>query len=289
MGLVMHGHEDVEAQTRRTALLSSQHVSPKTLFERLKKAVIKEQRLLIAVSLAVLLLNVPYGRTLLYPFMLFSTWVHEMCHGMAALLVGGSIDELIIYQDGSGVAYTRIPDDELYSLRRVIVASAGYVGTSLAGGMLLIFRRTRRGPRVGLLTLSMLILLSCTLYVRSFFGIAVLIPMALCLMAAGWLLSDSAAGAVYAFMAVTCCLNAVLSIQELFGSDNWTVGGEPSTTDAHTVANFMYWPYWIIASMWFVFAIFCCLVGLIFGWDPSDPDDPEDPSGFCGAGSGVYS
>jgi len=96
MGLVMHGHEDVEAQTRRTALLSSQHASPKTLFERLKKAVIKEQRLLIAVSLAVLLLNVPYGRTLLYPFMLFSTWVHEMCKCTTKIIMSGFINVSIV-------------------------------------------------------------------------------------------------------------------------------------------------------------------------------------------------
>jgi hypothetical protein len=197
-------------------------------------------------------------------------------HGMAAILCGGSIDELMIYKDGSGVAYTRLPDDEWYSFRRVIVASAGYVGTSVIGGLLLIFRKTRRGPRVGTIGMGFLIILSCALFVRNFFGLLVLLPIGILMMGAGWILPEVAIGGFYAFLAVTCCLNAVLSIHELFGSDNWTVNGEASTTDAHTVSKYMLWPYWFIAALWFSLAIICCLAGLVFGRDPSEPDDEND-------------
>ena len=51
----------------------------------------RDRRLLRAILFIVILLNVPVGDYLLYPFMLFSTWIHELFHGLAALSVGGSI------------------------------------------------------------------------------------------------------------------------------------------------------------------------------------------------------
>ena len=38
---------------------------------------------------------IPFGRQLLYPLTLFTTWVHEMGHGLTAL----------IYKDAGGLAF----------------------------------------------------------------------------------------------------------------------------------------------------------------------------------------
>jgi hypothetical protein len=51
----------------------------------------RDKRLLRAIALIVILLNAPVGQYIFYPFMLFSTWIHELFHGLAALSVGGSI------------------------------------------------------------------------------------------------------------------------------------------------------------------------------------------------------
>ena len=51
----------------------------------------QDKRLLRAILLIVVLLNAPVGKYLLYPFMIFSTWIHELFHGVAALTIGGSI------------------------------------------------------------------------------------------------------------------------------------------------------------------------------------------------------
>jgi hypothetical protein len=75
----------------------------------MKSLFAKERRLLSALAVLLILANVPYGRLLLYPFALFSTWVHEMCHGMAAMALGGDIEWLKIYPDTSGLAMTRRP------------------------------------------------------------------------------------------------------------------------------------------------------------------------------------
>ena len=60
--------------------------------------------LVASVIVTVLLYVVPYGYMLAYPLMLLSTLVHEMGHGVAALLVGGSFHQFQMWVDGSGVA-----------------------------------------------------------------------------------------------------------------------------------------------------------------------------------------
>ncbi len=92
----------------------------------------------------VLLSNIPFGQYVLYPFELFSTWIHEVCHGLAALAVGGTFDELRLFSDTSGQALSN------YVTSRpnlIIVASAGYIGTSFFGALLLILQRPTRFSR----------------------------------------------------------------------------------------------------------------------------------------------
>ncbi|HEY6814612.1 MAG TPA: M50 family metallopeptidase, partial [Croceibacterium sp.] len=59
--------------------------------------------------LCIVLWQTYWGSLLLYPFTILATWFHEMGHGIAAMLVGGQFDRLMIYQDGSGVARSLIP------------------------------------------------------------------------------------------------------------------------------------------------------------------------------------
>src|ERR1043165_7404197 len=60
--------------------------------------------LLAAALVFVVMAFVPFGPILLYPLSLFTTWVHEMGHGLTALAVGGEFRELSIFGNGSGLA-----------------------------------------------------------------------------------------------------------------------------------------------------------------------------------------
>lgn len=94
--------------------------------------------LLLSLLLLLLLSNVPYGAYVLYPFELFSTWIHEFCHGLASLAVGGRLDSLQIFSDGSGLANNAYHDS---IFRGIFVSSAGYLGTTFFGALLLILQR----------------------------------------------------------------------------------------------------------------------------------------------------
>lgn len=132
---------------------------------------LSENRYLLGALVAVVVLsNIPYGRYLLYPFELFSTWIHETCHGLAALAVGGQFIELHLYADTSGRALSR---GIASTWSKTIVASAGYVGTSFLGALLLLLQRPTRFSRslAGVTLVVLLVLVS--FQVRGWNGILV--------------------------------------------------------------------------------------------------------------------
>jgi hypothetical protein len=182
----------------------------------------RERNLLIACVVLVVLLNFTEGRYILYPFKIFSTWVHEMSHGISAILMGGYISKLKIFKDGSGLAYTSGVGNDF---GRGIVASAGYCGTALMGCIMLLFRRTTLGPTIGTIGIGFALILSCAFWVRNTWGILTLLGEGFALLILGWKLPAHFLDNLYSFLAATCCLNAFESIQDLFSVGSYYVGG----------------------------------------------------------------
>lgn len=104
----------------------------------------RDGRTLIIAILVIILMNVPYVKWVLYPFTIFSTWIHELCHTLAALMVGGSVEKLEVFPDTSGLTTFSGVD----SNRLAFVASAGYQGTAVIGMLLLLVRRTNEDPEL---------------------------------------------------------------------------------------------------------------------------------------------
>jgi hypothetical protein len=87
--------------------------------------------LVVAAALTLALSVLPFGGVLTYPFRIFVTYVHESSHVIATLLTGGRALGMNVDPDGSGVAYHR-------GGVGIIVSSAGYLGSTLFGGFLLL-------------------------------------------------------------------------------------------------------------------------------------------------------
>ena len=49
----------------------------------IQRVIARDRNLIIACIALAILMNFTEGRYVLYPFKIFSTWVHEMCHGLA--------------------------------------------------------------------------------------------------------------------------------------------------------------------------------------------------------------
>ena len=64
-------------------------------------------RLILAGVLVLFLPALPFGNFLIWPFVILTTWFHEMGHGLTALVTGNAFDLLVINADGSGFASSR--------------------------------------------------------------------------------------------------------------------------------------------------------------------------------------
>lgn len=106
-----------------------------------------------------------------YPLTILTTIFHELSHGVATLVTGGSVALITIEADGSGKAF-RLGGWDL------VVAPAGYIGSTLAGAALLITVRWRRAGRAVLFTLAGLLVIADVLWVRNPFGLFMVLLLA---------------------------------------------------------------------------------------------------------------
>ncbi len=85
--------------------------------------------ILAAAVTAIVLPLIPIVNLLDYPFRLLLTIVHELGHGVAALITGGGFRNFVISPDGSGVAYTA-------GGWRLVIIPAGYLGVAIFSAVL---------------------------------------------------------------------------------------------------------------------------------------------------------
>ncbi len=93
----------------------------------------------VAFVIAVILWQIQGLSILTYPLRLFVTMIHELSHGLAALLTGGSFYHFEVTKYGAGIAYTS-------GGSRFVIIQAGYVGTALFGAILLFVANRARRP-----------------------------------------------------------------------------------------------------------------------------------------------
>jgi hypothetical protein len=194
------------------------------------------------VSLAVSL--TPAADTALYPFRLFTTWVHEGGHAVATVAVGGHVSSIVIRPDASGVTYSLVPDTRI---RRGIVASAGYCGAALVGCLLIAATRVERRAHAILGGVGACMLLTLLLWVRNPFGAVVVLAWGVAFLALARRGLGQAAQFLVGLLAVQVALNAVYDIRVLYLVDG------PS--DAVTMAALFLLPAWLWATAWMLLAV----------------------------------
>lgn len=134
---------------------------------------------LAVLTLSLLVLwQIPYLGGIVYPFRLFGTFVHELSHGLAALATGGHFERFTVSPDLSGLAWSS-------GGIRFVIASAGYVGSAVFGGVLILLAARGLAARTLLVALGVLFGLTCLLFVRNLFGIATGLAIAAALVVAG--------------------------------------------------------------------------------------------------------
>jgi hypothetical protein len=181
----------------------------------------------------------PWGPIVLYPFTLFTTWIHECSHAVMVVLMGGSVSSITIQPDTSGLTRSLMPGARV---AQGLVASAGYLGASLVGCLLMTATRIEKRARPILWSIGAFMLLTLVLWMRNPFGAVVVLAWGVTLLVLARHASGGISRFVLSVLAIQVALNAVYDIRILF-----LVNG-PS--DAQTMARLFLVPAWIWAGLW---------------------------------------
>ena len=186
----------------------------------------------------------PWGPLLLYPFTLFSTWVHECGHAVMVVLTGGSVTAITIEPDTSGLTRSLMPPGRL---ARGLVASSGYLGASLVGCLLMAAARVQKRARPILWAIGAFMLFTVVIWMRNVFGALVVLAWGIALVALARTSSGRASRFLLSVLGIQVALNAVFSIRTLFLVDG------PS--DADTMARLFAGPAWLWAAAWMIASV----------------------------------
>lgn len=223
--------------------------------------------LLLAAFITVALWQLPFGNFVLYPFTILATWFHEMGHGLTAIALGANLDRLSIFRNGSGLAHIS-GHIALGALGSALVSAGGLMGPPIAGGFLLIMSRTRNSARRALFILSLLLILSTLLWVRTLAGWLVLpllglATLYLSLETVEWL-------QIFAvqFLGVQACISSYKQLDYLF-SNSATINGKTLLSDTGNISKMLLLPHWFWGFVLAAFAFFVLAESLQIACKPA--------------------
>lgn len=191
-------------------------------------------------ALALLLIGlwqVPWLGWIVYPFRVFGTFVHELSHGLAAIATGGDFVRFSVSPDLSGLAHSA-------GGWRTVVASAGYVGSAVFGGVLLVLHARLLGSGSLLLGLGLAFGVLCLLFVRNLFGIVAGLAITAALVVAAIRLTIAVRDLLVDVLALQLVLDGYDSLFTVFA----LAGDTRVRSDAHTMADLT----WLPATWWAV-------------------------------------
>lgn len=229
--------------------------------------------LLVATLITIALWFIPYGEWIVYPIRLFVTFIHESSHALVAVLTGGSVQSLTISADTSGLTYSA-PSGFFGGL---LTSSAGYLGTTVAGVLMLYLIRKRFSPNKiltaqGLFVAMMLVVFTLVSPLFNFLSLQVAVSsviftlfaggaLAAGLIALGMFATPRIANFAVAFLAVQCLLNAVTDQLTLF-MINSPFRSSDIANDAANMANATHLPGILWVVIWIGISIVMISLGL---------------------------
>lgn len=212
---------------------------------------------------------VPLGHELLYPLTLFTTWVHEMGHGLTALVMGGHFDELVIRSDASGYAMAAAHSR---GWPEAAVMAGGLLAPPILGSFILGFVHGPRRAKILLAVLAAALLASVAIYVRSTIGV-IAMPLVAALL--GWAAFVGFRANPHRRVVMAQVLGVMLALDTVFRMVGYALSTEArkgEASDVQLMANELGGPYWLYGLG--IIAIALSLLGFSLWWAWRRPDAP---------------
>ena len=188
----------------------------------------------------------------LRPVKLLVVMMHESGHAIASLIVGGSVRAITLHLDESGACLSMLPPG---AVRQIIVFSAGYLGSSVMGAVLLLATFRFRLRRVVLGAACVWLAVMGIVYARDIFTLAFCLGTSVVLGLAAKFLPEGAVEVVNLFLAAFTALYALFD----FRSDLWD-SRMRGASDAALLAAHTFVPAIVWAAIWTLLGV------LLLGW-----------------------
>ena len=188
----------------------------------------------------------------LLPLKLLVVMMHETGHAVATWIVGGKVQRVVLASDQSGSCLSALPPS---ALRTIVVYSAGYLGSAVAGAGLLIAAFHDRFARAVPTVLSLWLAIMAVFYAGNAFTLSFCILTSLALFATRWL-PLSLVGALDVALASFSALYAAVDLRD----DLWN-GAVRAHSDAQLLADLTYIPALVWALLWTGMALVILAVG----------------------------
>lgn len=215
----------------------------------------------VSVGLWVVGWFVPVANYIVYPLQLFATFIHESSHALAAVLTGNHVSSLTVSPDTSGMVWSSSS-----GLSSLFISSAGYLGTTLFGVLLLVWKRYGFSSRLALYVCSGLIAMMTVVFgflapFWNFLANVSFLSVVFTVISGAALAAGLVAIARFAtlkwvnfslaFLAIQCVLNAFFSLKDLFViTTSTTMGTDAANMAAATgIPSILWVGLWIIISL----------------------------------------
>jgi hypothetical protein len=223
-------------------------------------------RLLLAVIVVLALPALPLGTYLMYPFVILTTWFHEMGHGLTAALLGQHFEQLRIYANGSGVAESFVEADAS-PLTLAAIAAGGPLAPTIVGAGLIIASAHARLWRPVLWLVAAAIFASVIVYVRSPVGFAVLPLVAALLALIAWRAQGPFTRFTLQFLGVLAAMSMLQDFNYLF-TEEAVIAGQRIVSDTGQIEDALFLPHWFWAAA--ILAISAVTIGASLRYALSD-------------------
>jgi hypothetical protein len=211
-----------------------------------------------SVIVTLLLYVVPFGQLLAWPLVLLSTLAHELGHGLAAVMVGGSFESFVMFPDASGLAtWSGDPG----RLELAFISAGGLIGPAAVAALCFAVGRSQRASRIALTLLGVGLIAAEILVVRNLFGLVFVGVIAAVSLLLGLRGRDAAQWGVL-FVGVQLALS-VFSRGDYLFTDTAQTGAGTHPSDVALISEALFLPYWIWGGAVGLLSIAVLGVGLL--------------------------
>ncbi len=218
----------------------------------------ENKSLLIVTALAILSYFL-WDSIFIYPLKIFVVILHELSHGLSAMLFGGKITNISINAMQGGYCSYMMPRS---FIGEVFTASAGYLGSIFWGCLILYMGIKYKTSRLILKIIAAVVLIMTVLFVREPFGILFSLLFSITIAFSAFKMPETFNDLLVKFMGIVTCLYALLDIKDDLIAR--TVAG----SDSHAIAEKFHMPFLSIpiGILWIIISISALLFTLIYAF-----------------------